>query len=99
MAKREWDIPVKQTRWCSKEKKARGSLVVGSVAAPSGGDDVLQWRRVRVTLYPGKSGEKWRVIEAIVGNWEVGVREVLVLELRRIVSIECLHTFVLKIKN
>ena len=52
-----------------------------------------------MTLYPGKSGEKWRVIEAIVGNWGVGVREVLVLELRRIVSIECLHTFVLKIKN
>ena len=48
--------------------KRRRRLNFVNVAAPSGGEDVPQWRRMRVALNSGKSGEKRRGIEAIVGT-------------------------------
>ena len=75
-------------------------MTFGRVAAPYVGEYIPQWRRVRLPLIVGKRGEKWRGVEAIIGTWGgVGVREVLVLELRGVILIECLHTLILKIKN
>ena len=54
---------------------------------------------MRLPLIAGKSGDKRRGIEAIVGTWGDGVHEVPVLELRGVILIECLHTLILKIEN
>ena len=48
------------------------------------------------------SGKEWQEAEGNLGHCRDlggGVREVLVLELRRVVLIECLHTLISKIKN
>ena len=70
-----------------------------SVASPRVGENIQQRRKMRVSLIPGTSGEKWRGIEAMVGTWGIGVRQVPVLELRRIVLKECLHTLISNIKT
>ena len=81
-------------------KRARGALFFGSVVAPSVGDAILQWGMLVLSLCPGESrGKRPRRSRLCLVIEGVGVRDVAVLELRRIFLIECLYTLILKIKT